>query len=102
TGSGQGVGRGIALALAKNGATVVTAGRTLEKVERTAQEIRSLDGEALALRCDVGSRADIDELIAETLSHFGRLDILVNNAQSIPPNGRLQDAPLRWATASRT
>jgi 2-hydroxycyclohexanecarboxyl-CoA dehydrogenase len=88
------VGRGIALALAKNGAAVVTAGRTLDKVERTAEEIRAAGGEAMALRCDVGSRTDIDELFAETVSRWGGLDILVNNAQSVPPNVRLQDVPL--------
>src|SRR3954470_5905412 len=92
TGAGQGVGRGIALALAKEGAAVVTAGRTLEKVERTAEEIRAVGGEALAVRCDVGSAADIEELVASAVSHLGGLDILVNNAQSIPANRRLQDA----------
>jgi 2-hydroxycyclohexanecarboxyl-CoA dehydrogenase len=94
TGAGQGVGRGIALALAREGAAVVTAGRTLAKVERTAEEIRAVGGEALAVRCDVGSGADIEELVASTVSHFGGLDILVNNAQSIPANRRLQDVPL--------
>lgn len=91
TGAGQGVGRGIALALAKNGAVVVVAGRTLEKVERTAEEIRGAGGESLALRCDVGSTADIDDLFARAVSHLGGLDILVNNAQSVPENRRLQD-----------
>jgi 2-hydroxycyclohexanecarboxyl-CoA dehydrogenase len=94
TGAGQGVGRGIALALAKNGATVVTSGRTLEKVERTAAEIRVAGGDAVAIRCDVGSPTEIDELFAETVSRLGGLDVLVNNAQSVPPNRRLQDVPL--------
>jgi 2-hydroxycyclohexanecarboxyl-CoA dehydrogenase len=94
TGAGQGVGRGIALALAKNGATVVVAGRTLEKVERTAEEIRGAGGESVALRCDVGSPADIDNLFTQTVSRLGGLDILVNNAQSIPDHLRLQDTSL--------
>src|SRR3954447_2100935 len=94
TGAGQGVGRGIALALARNGASVVVGGRTLDKVERTAEEIRAFGGDALALRCDVGSAGDIDELFAQTVRRLGGLDILVNNAQSIPPNRPLQDVTL--------
>src|SRR5256885_17209231 len=86
TGAGQGVGRGIALALAKNGAAVVASGRTLEKVERTAGEIRAAGGDAVAIRCDVESATDIDAMFAETVSRLGGLDILVNNAQSVPPN----------------
>lgn len=91
TGAGQGVGRGIALALAKEGAAVLVAGRTLDKVERTAQEIETAGGNALAVRCDVGVRADIDALFADAVPAFGGLDVLVNNAQSVPPNRRLQD-----------
>jgi len=94
TGAGQGVGRGIALALAGNGAAVVVAGRTLDKVERTAEEIRANGGVAVPLRCDVGSPSDIEELFAYTVSRLGGLDILVNNAQSVPANLRLQDTPL--------
>jgi 2-hydroxycyclohexanecarboxyl-CoA dehydrogenase len=94
TGAGQGVGRGIALALAKEGAAVVVAGRTLDKVERTAEEIRATGGESLAVRCDVGVAADVNALFGETVPAFGGLDVLVNNAQSVPPNRRLQDVPI--------
>jgi NAD(P)-dependent dehydrogenase (short-subunit alcohol dehydrogenase family) len=94
TGAGQGVGRGIALALAKEGAAVVVAGRTLDKVERTAEEIRAIGGESLAVRCDVGAAADVDRLFGDTVPAVGGLDILVNNAQSVPPNRRLQDVPI--------
>jgi 2-hydroxycyclohexanecarboxyl-CoA dehydrogenase len=94
TGAGQGVGRGIALALAKEGAAVLVAGRTIEKVERTAQEICSAGGESLAVRCDVGVPADVEALFGETVRAFGGLDVLVNNAQSVPPNRRLQDVAI--------
>jgi len=94
TGAGQGVGRGIALALAKTGAAVVVAGRTLSKVERTAEEIRAAGGEGVPIRCDVASPTDIDELFAQAVSRLGGLDILVNNAQSVPAHLRLQDTPL--------
>lgn len=94
TGAGQGIGRGIALALADSGAAVVLAGRTLDKVERTAEEIRAAGGEAVAVRCDVGVADDVTRLFAETIPELGGLDILVNNAQSVPPNRRLQDVPI--------
>jgi NAD(P)-dependent dehydrogenase (short-subunit alcohol dehydrogenase family) len=94
TGAGQGVGRGIALALAKEGAAVVVAGRTLAKVQRTAQELSDVGGAAHAVRCDVGSRAEIDSMVDTAVAFLGGLDILVNNAQSVPPNRRLQDIPI--------
>jgi NAD(P)-dependent dehydrogenase (short-subunit alcohol dehydrogenase family) len=82
TGAGQGVGRGIALALAREGAAVTVAGRTLEKVERTAKDIADADGRALPLRADVSERHDVDAMVAATVEAFGTVDILVNNAQS--------------------
>jgi NAD(P)-dependent dehydrogenase (short-subunit alcohol dehydrogenase family) len=94
TGAGQGVGRGIALALAGEGAAVVVAGRTLDKVERTAEQIRAAGGESLAVRCDVSVTADVEARFGETVPSFGGLDVLVNNAQSTPPNRRLQDVPI--------
>ena len=94
TGAGQGIGRGVALALAKEGAALVLAGRTLEKVERTAREIADVGGEALAVRCDVGVPDDVQALFEQTVPAFGGLDVLVNNAQSVPPNRRLQDVPI--------
>jgi len=94
TGAGQGIGRGIALALAKEGAVVLVAGRTLDKVERTAAEIRAAGGEAVAARCDVGSAEDVQALFGDTVPALGGLDVLINNAQSVPPNRRLQDVPM--------
>ena len=90
TGAGQGIGRGIALALADAGAGVVVAGRTLSKVVAVADEIRASGGEALPVACDVGIDADIAALFA-MVAETGGLDVLVNNAQSVPPNRRLQD-----------
>ena len=82
TGAGQGVGRGIALALAKEGASVAVLGRTLAKCEKVAAELEALGVEALALTCEVGDRAQVDEALATVVEHFGGLDALVNNAQS--------------------
>jgi len=90
TGAGQGVGRGIALALAGEGARVAVTGRTLQKLDDTCREIRERGGEALALSCDVKSATDLEACVNRVVDAFGRLDILVNNAQEVPL-GRLQE-----------
>jgi 2-hydroxycyclohexanecarboxyl-CoA dehydrogenase len=82
TGAGQGIGRGIALAMAKEGARVALAGRTLRKVQDVAGEIAELGGRALAVECDVSCRRQVDEAVAATVAAFGGIDSLVNNAQS--------------------
>ena len=84
TGAGQGVGQGIALALSAAGAAVVVAGRTLEKVASTASKIESGGGQALAVACNVKDSADLQRVVEATLSRFGGLDVLVNNAQEVP------------------
>lgn len=83
TGGGQGVGQGIALALAAQGAHVVVTGRTLEKCEKSAELIKARGVKALGLRCDVKSKDDLQSIVDTTVKEFGRLDILVNNAQEV-------------------
>ena len=83
TGGGQGVGQGIALALAKQGAHIVVTGRTLEKCETTAEILRGRGVKALPLRCDVKSAEDLQNTVDAAIKEFGRLDILVNNAQEV-------------------
>lgn len=90
TGAGQGVGQGIALAIAAAGAAVALAGRTLEKVEATAAQIRERGGKAIALSCDVKSAADLAAIVEATVAQLGGIDVLVNNAQEVPL-GRLED-----------
>jgi 2-hydroxycyclohexanecarboxyl-CoA dehydrogenase len=82
TGAGQGVGRGIAIALAKEGASVFVVGRTLEKCETVTAEITGVGGTSRAHRCDVGERSQVDEMVRAAADAFGGIDILVNNAQS--------------------
>lgn len=84
TGAGQGVGQGIALAMAAAGALIVVTGRTLEKLEKTVAAIEARGGKARATTCDVKSADDLARIVAETVAHFGGLDILVNNAQEVP------------------
>ncbi|OHV32252.1 MULTISPECIES: SDR family NAD(P)-dependent oxidoreductase [Pseudofrankia] len=84
TGAGQGVGRGIAHALAREGARVAVSGRRAEPLDTVVKELVDLGARAraLAVTGDVGVRADADRMAAATVAEFGALDILVNNAQS--------------------
>lgn len=84
TGAGQGVGQGIAYALAGEGVAVAVTGRTLAKVEKTAAEIVRRGGRALPLQCDVKSEASLRDCVERTVREFGGLQILVNNAQEVP------------------
>ncbi len=83
TGGGKGIGRGVAVAMAAEGARLGVAGRTLGPCEEVAAEIRAAGGDAIALRCDVESRSDVDEAVAAVVVAYGQLDILVDNAQTL-------------------
>jgi len=81
TGSSRGIGRAIAIALAKDGArVVVNYQKRLDKAEEVARQIEEIGSQALVLRADVGSEADCRSLVDATAKEFGRIDILVNNA----------------------
>ena len=80
TGGGTGIGKGIALELAKAGANVVVASRNREKLEKVAGEIRDLGRETLVIPTDICIPEQVDNMIKQTVDRFGRLDILVNNA----------------------
>ena len=83
TGGGQGIGQGIAKSLAKQGANIVVTGRTLKKCENTVDLLKPLNVDTLPIRCDVKSTRDLENCIDLTIKKFGRLDILVNNAQEV-------------------
>jgi NAD(P)-dependent dehydrogenase (short-subunit alcohol dehydrogenase family) len=84
TGAGQGVGQGIALALAAEGARVALTGRTLAKLEKTAAIIAERGGESLPLECNVKDADSLAATVDATVERFGGLHILVNNAQEVP------------------
>lgn len=90
TGAGQGVGQGIALALAAQGARVAVTGRTLDKLESTCEQIRARGGDALPVLCNVKDNNALQECVAQVVAHFGGLNILVNNAQEVPLGTLLQ------------
>ncbi len=85
TGAGRGIGQGCTLAFAEVGGNVVCAARTREQIEDTAARVQKLGGRALAVPCDVNRREDLEQVVEETLRHFGRIDIVVNNAGGTPP-----------------
>jgi 3-oxoacyl-[acyl-carrier protein] reductase len=80
TGAAQGIGRSIALVLAREGARISVSDINLEKAQETRQEIESLGREALAVGGNVAQAADAEAMVQKTVEKFGRLDILVNNA----------------------
>lgn len=88
TGSSAGLGRQMAMALARQGADVVLLARRAEKLEEAAEEARALGVKALPIVCDVTKREDIDNAVKVTMETFGKVDILVNNA------GRGYQSPL--------
>ena len=80
TGGTKGIGYGIAEEFIKEGARVVICGRSKKTGAAAVTELQKLGGEILFVPCDVGNIDSLDELIAETVDHFGRLDVYVANA----------------------
>ena len=120
TGGSRGLGRADALTLARAGADVVVADLLVESelseetdkygalatvarqqglvhTEETVEEIRALGRRALAIRCDVTDRAEVDAAVARTVEEFGSLDILVNNAGTLDHAAQIHDqSPALW------
>lgn len=91
TGAGQGVGRGIALALARRGVRIAVIGRTLSKLDAVVAEVvgahvdaASALPAAVAVACDVKDATGIRRTVAKVVEYLGGVDILVNNAQEVP------------------
>jgi 3-oxoacyl-[acyl-carrier protein] reductase len=80
TGAAQGIGKAVALLLAQNGADISVSDVNLEKAEETAKEIQALGRRAIAIKVDVAKLDDVEKMVAATLSQFGQIDILINNA----------------------
>ncbi|QFU75677.1 SDR family oxidoreductase [Halioglobus maricola] len=98
TGAGQGVGQGIALALAAEGAKIAVTGRTESKLHTTCELIRERGGEALPVVCQVKSEESLANCVETVVGHYGGLQILVNNAQEVPL-GELHDITDKAFTA---
>lgn len=80
TGGATGLGRQMAFGLAEAGANIVVCSRKLENCQEAARKIEALGVKTLALRCDLNREDEIDQVVKETVSAFGRIDVLVNNS----------------------
>jgi 3-oxoacyl-[acyl-carrier protein] reductase len=80
TGASRGIGKAVALKLAGEGAAVVVTATSLERAQKTADEITGMGGKALAIEVNVANVAEVEALFAKLIETFGKLDILVNNA----------------------
>jgi len=94
TGGSRGIGRAVALALARRGAIVAVASRKLADCASVAAEIRTSGGRASAHACHIGEPAAIEAMVAAVEGQHGRLDILVNNAATNPYYGPALDMDL--------
>ena len=82
TGAGRGIGRAIALELARGGHALALASRTAAQIQTVADEIAAAGGTAIAVPTDVTNRDSVEELVSRTLERFGGIDVVVNNAGS--------------------
>lgn len=94
TGASSGIGRSCALRFAEAGAKVVIAARTKEKLREVEEQIKKNGGDVLMISADVSSELDCKFLIDHTVSHFGGIDILINNA-GISMRALFKDADLK-------
>jgi 2-hydroxycyclohexanecarboxyl-CoA dehydrogenase len=99
TGAGQGVGRAIALGMARHGAhAIVVNDYYLERAEAVAAELQAMGCEAMALQADVTDRSQVQEMFARVQERFGTLHVLVNNAGNAGPEALSTNLPKFWET----
>ena len=91
TGGSAGIGRAIAETFAAEGADVAICGRRREKLDEALQCLKRIGGEAIGIQCDVSIESEVQDLVSETVRHFGRLDVLVNNAGTFGGNVTIED-----------
>jgi len=80
TGARRGMGKAHALKLASLGCKVVVADISQEDCQKAVDEIKAMNGEAIAIKCDISKKVEVDAMIEKTIKDFGKIDILVNNA----------------------
>lgn len=97
TGGGSGLGRGVCARFAQAGASVAINYRSSAAgAQAVVEQITALGAQAVAVQADVTSECEVQELVAETVSRFGRLDVLVNNAGIYPMQSLLKMLPAEW------
>lgn len=98
TGAGRGIGQGLAIGFAQEGAKVVCSARTQSQLDDTVQTIRQAGGEAIAVQCDVTSPDDVQNLYAKTLSTYGQVDVVIANAGGNFARASVEDSVIDdWA-----
>jgi len=98
TGSSSGLGRALAKAFARSGAHVVVSARSADALETVAADLRSFGTQVLAIPADVTQLDQVDSLIEQTVKHFGRLDVLVNNVGRSTRGALLEITPEDFAS----
>ena len=103
TGASRGIGKAIALRLAKGGANIVIAAKTIEEDARlggtiyaTAEEVKQAGGNALAMKCDIRFEEQIQVVVDKTIETFGGIDALINNASAISLTPTEKTEPKRF------
>ncbi len=94
TGASKGIGEAMARGLAEFGAKVVVSSRKQESVEEVAEAFKADGLEAYGIACHVADPTHQQELIDKTIAHYGRIDILINNAGTNPYFGPIEDMPM--------
>ena len=85
TGAGRGLGRASSLEMAQEGASLVILSRTPSELRETAKAIRTSGADVISIKADVAKPGDIEKVVDRTIKHFGKIDILMNNASIIGP-----------------
>ena len=103
TGASRGIGKAIALKLAKDGANIVVAAKSVEEnpklggtIHSAAAEIEAAGGKALAVQCDIRDEAQVQAMVDQAVARFGGIDILINNASAISLTPTEKTEPKRW------
>jgi len=86
TGGGTGLGLAMVRALARAGANLAIAGRRQGPIDEAAAEVMALGRDAIAISTDVTDAAQVERLVTTTISHFGQVDVLINNAGAVQEN----------------
>jgi NAD(P)-dependent dehydrogenase (short-subunit alcohol dehydrogenase family) len=95
TGGGRGIGKGITRIFTQKGIDVVIAGRNMEKLEKTAAELKSSSAEVYPVQTDVSIQAEVERLFDKTLEKYGKVDILINNAGIAEPMSPITDIDMK-------
>jgi NAD(P)-dependent dehydrogenase (short-subunit alcohol dehydrogenase family) len=94
TGAGRGLGRAVARAFTREGASVAISARSGDELDQVAGELRDFGGRCLALRADVTRQSEVDSLFAAVYQEYGHVDILVNNAGALGPIDHFWDTDI--------